>query len=100
MSEDDAPGRGVDAAGAWTRRRQLALAAALVLAGAVIGFTARCGVSALFVNVGNLAALHGADDLAASAFEAAGAVDPASRAAGNFRLSQALVSRRLRRGRR
>ena len=91
MSEDDAPGRGVDAAGAWTRRRCIALATALVLTGAVIGFTARCGVSALFVNVGNLAALHGADDLAASAFEAAGAVDPASRAAGNYRLSQALV---------
>lgn len=71
-------------------RRGVALAALLLLAGAVIGFTARCAVAALFVNVGNLAVLHGADDLAASAFQAATSVDPATPAAGNFRLSQAL----------
>ncbi len=76
----------------WTRiRRRYALAVALILSGAVIGFTARCGLSALFVNVGNLALLHGSDQLASSAFEAAEATDPASDAAGNFRLSQALV---------
>lgn len=76
----------------WTRiRRRYALAVALILSGAVIGFTARCGLSALFVNVGNLALLHGSDQLASSAFEAAAATDPASDAAGNFRLSQALV---------
>ena len=68
----------------------MALAALWLLAGAVIGFTARCAVTALFVNVGNLAVLHGADDLAASAFEAATSVDPATQAASNFRLSQAL----------
>ena len=76
----------------WTRiRRRYALAVALILSGAVIGFTARCGLSALFVNVGNLALLHGSDQLASSAFEAVAATDPASDAAGNFRLSQALV---------
>ena len=74
-----------------TRHRQLALAAALLLTGAVIGFTARCGLSALFVNVGNLAVLRSAHTLAASAFDTAAAVDPASDAARNFRLSQALV---------
>ncbi|MDE2902212.1 MAG: hypothetical protein OXP73_04210 [Chloroflexota bacterium] len=68
------------------------LALALLLTGLAIGFTARCGVSALFVNVGSLAVLRGADDLAASAFDAAAAVDPASPAATNFRLSQALLA--------
>ena len=63
-----------------------------MLTGLAIGFTARCGVSALFVNVGSLAVLRGADDLAASAFDAAAAVDPASPAATNFRLSQALLA--------
>jgi len=72
------------------RSRQAALAALLVLAGAVVGFSARCAVSSLFVNVGHLAALRGGNDLAASAFDAAAAVDSASQAASNFRLSQAL----------
>lgn len=76
----------------WTRiRRRYVLAVALILGGVVLGFSARCGLSALFVNVGNLALLHGSDQLASSAFEAAAATDPASDAAGNFRLSQALV---------
>ena len=73
------------------RRRPIALAALLLLTGAVIGFSARCAVSALFVNVGQLAVLRGANELAGSAFEAAVAVDPASDAASNFRLSQALL---------
>ena len=72
-------------------RPQVGLAVALVLSGVLLGFAARAGLSALFVNVGNLAVLRGADDLAGSAFEAAVAVDPTSDAAGNFRLSQALV---------
>jgi hypothetical protein len=57
----------------------------------IIGFTARCGLAALFVNVGNLAVLHGTDQLAASSFDAALTVDPASDAASNFLLSQALL---------
>jgi len=69
----------------------MALAVALVLSGALLGLTARSGLSALFVNVGNLAVLRGADELAASAFETAAVVDPATAAASNFRLSQALV---------
>jgi len=72
-------------------RRRLALGALLLLAGAVIGFTARCAVAALFVNVGNLAVLHGADDLATSAFEAATNADPATQAASTFHISQALL---------
>ena len=76
---------------ARTRRAQVAPALALLLAGALLGFTARCGLSALFVNAGNLAVLHGAHQLAASSFEAAAAVDPGSDAASNFRLSQALI---------
>ena len=91
MSEDDARLGRTDAANALTPHRRVALAAALLLVGAVIGFTARCGVSGLFVNVGNLAVLRGADDFAASVFDAATAVDPTSHAASNFRLSQALV---------
>ena len=76
----------------WTRiRRRYALAVALILSGAVLGFTARCGLSALFVNVGNLAVLRGSDQLAASAFEAAAVVDSTSDAASNYRLSQALI---------
>ncbi len=76
----------------WTRiRRRYVLAVVLILGGVVLGFSARCGLSALFVNVGNLALLHGSDQLGSSAFEAAAATDPASDAAGNFRLSQALV---------
>ncbi len=74
-----------------TRRRQVALAAVLVLTGSVIGFSARCAVAALFVNVGHLAVLHGADDLAASAFDAATTVDPATPAASNVRISRALL---------
>lgn len=73
------------------RRPQIALAVALLLSGALLGVTARCGLSALLVNAGNLAVLRGTDDLAASAFEAAAAVDPTSDAASNFRLSQAIV---------
>ena len=69
----------------------MALAVALLLAGALLGFSARFALSALFVNVGNLAVLRGTEELAASAFEAAAVVDPASDAAANFRLSQALV---------
>ena len=91
MPEDDARLGRTDAAHALTPHRRVALAAALLLVGAVIGFTARCGVSGLFVNVGNLAVLRGADDFAASVFDAATAVDPTSHAASNFRLSQALV---------
>lgn len=72
-------------------RRRITLAAALVLMGAIIGFSARCGVAALFVNAGNLALVRGADNLAASAFEAASAIEPASQATSNFRLSQALT---------
>lgn len=75
---------------ARTHRLPMALAVALILSGVVLGFTARCGLSALFVNVGNLAALRGSERLAASAFEASAAVDPASDAASNFRLSKAL----------
>ena len=82
---------GGDGAGLTPTRRRFTLAVALLVVGAVVGFTARCGVSALFVNVGNLAQLRGANDLAASAFDAATTVDPPSQAAGNFRLSQALV---------
>ncbi len=77
--------------GSPARRHRGALAALLLLAGAVIGFTARCGLAALLVNVGNLAVLHGADDLAASAFEAATSVNPATQAASNFRISRALL---------
>ena len=73
------------------RRSQIARALALLLCGALLGFTARCGLSALFVNVGSLAVLRGSDELAASAFQSAVAVDPASDAAGNYRLSKALV---------
>ena len=73
-------------------RLRLATVVALLLVGAVTGFAARCGVSALFVNAGSLAALRGEVELASAAFEAATAVDPNSQAAGNFRLSQALVS--------
>ena len=72
-------------------RRQIALAVVLLLSGALLGVTARSGLSALFVNVGNLAELRGTDELAASAFEAAAAVDPTSDAASNYRLSQAVV---------
>lgn len=76
---------------ARVRHPQIALAVALFLSGALLGFTARSGLSALFVNVGNLAALHGTDELAASAFEAAAVIDSASDAASNYRLSQALI---------
>lgn len=69
----------------------MALAVALLLAGALLGFTARSGLSAMFVNVGNLAVLRGTEELAASAFEAAAVVDPGSDAASNFRLSQAVI---------
>ncbi len=71
-------------------RRRHALAAVLILSGAVLGFTARCGLSALFVNVGNLAVLRGTDELAVSAFETAAVVDSTSDAEGNYRLSRAL----------
>ncbi len=91
MSEHDARLGRTDAAHALTPHRRVALAAALLLVGAVMGFTARCGVSGLFVNVGNLAVPRGADDFAASVFDVATAVDPTSHAASNFRLSQALV---------
>ena len=82
---------GMGSARLQLRRHQAVLAALLVLSGVVVGFGARCAVSALFVNVGHLAVLRGEDDLARSAFDAAAAVDPASQAASNFRLSQALV---------
>lgn len=91
LEGDDGPGR-KSTVPARTRRRQVALAAVLVFAGAVVGFSARCAISALLVNVGNLAVLRGADDLAASAFDAATTVDPATHAASNFRISQALLS--------
>lgn len=91
MARDGHEVGGTDLVRAHVGRRPLALAALLVLMGAVVGFSARCAVSALFVNVGNLAVVRGADDLAVSVFEAAAAVDPASQAASNFRLSQALV---------
>ena len=83
---------GVTGGARTTARRRIALAATLVLAGAVIGFTARCGAAAAFVNVGNLALMRGADDLAASAFDTVSAIDPDSQAARNYRISQALVS--------
>lgn len=76
---------------ARTSRRRIALAAALVLVGAVVGFTARCGSAAFFVNVGNLAAIHGADDLVGSAFDTAATLDPGNQAASNYRLAQALI---------
>ena len=82
---------GVTGGARTTARRRIALAATLVLAGAVIGFTARCGAAAAFVNVGNLALMRGADDLAASAFDTVSAIDPDSQAARNYRISQALV---------
>lgn len=91
LEGDDGPGS-KSTVPARTRRRQVALAAVLVFAGAVVGFSARCGISALLVNVGHLAVLRGADDLAASAFDAATTVDPATQAASNFRISQALLS--------
>ena len=89
MSENQPPLGALESRWARMRRRH-ALAVALILSGVVLGLTARCGLSALFVNVGNLAVLRGSDRLAASAFEASAAVDPASDAASNFRLSKAL----------
>lgn len=80
------------ASGAAPRPTRRTLAVLLLLTGVAIGFTAHCGVSAMFVNVGSLAVLRGADDLAASAFDAASAVDSTSQAASNFRLSQALLA--------
>lgn len=91
MARDGHEAGGTDLVRAHVGRRPLALAALLVLMGAVVGFSARCALSSLFVNVGHLAMLRGADDLAASAFDAAAVVDPASQAASNFRLSQVLV---------